>query len=506
MIPDGARFCPFCGAPQQDVGDLPTNGADVPADETRRVVTVLFADLVGFTSLSERLDPERVKRLVDDLFERLVADVEAFGGRVDKVLGDAIIALFGAPVAHEDDADRAVRAGLAMQRTVRHFRDEHPADAVRMRVGINTGEVLVGTLAGTDYTAMGDVVNTAARLQEVARPGSVLVGQATRDLCSSAIRFLRTEPVQLRGREQETCAFRAMAVEPVTMSRRWRSDVDLVGRVAEIGILEAALASVRSGRCVVAAVTVEAGIGKSRLVGEVVSDFLIANPETLLLEGACAPYGESNVWWPVAGGLMARLGLDRSAPADESRRRIVRRLGKLGDFEPGTPEFERTVELVMHLLGQPSALDALGPTGLRDAVVAGILSALRRRGERAPVIVWVDDLQWAAPVLLELLDALARQLANLPVLIVTTARSDDVDVAGWPPPVDPALAVHVALDALDRDAAVELVRRAADRELPDDVVDTITRRSGGNPLFLIELARLAASSSDDDVDAGRLPG
>ncbi len=143
------------------------------------MVTVLFADLVGFTSLSESRDPEHVKNLVDRCFERLAGDVTAFGGRVDKVVGDALVALFGAPVAHEDDAERAVRAALQMQRSVADYAEECGID-VRLRVGVNSGEVLVGALrAGGDYTAMGDVVNVASRLQTVAGPGQVVVGPET---------------------------------------------------------------------------------------------------------------------------------------------------------------------------------------------------------------------------------------------------------------------------------------------------------------------------------------
>ena len=145
-LPDGARFCPSCGSPQTPAG----------AAEERRVVTAVFVDIVGFTSLAERMDPEQVMRFVEHCFERLVEVVTEFGGRVDKTMGDGMLVLFGAPVAHEDDAERAVRAALRMQEVV--------DDGIRLRIGINTGEVLVGTLAGTDYTAMGDVVNTASQI------------------------------------------------------------------------------------------------------------------------------------------------------------------------------------------------------------------------------------------------------------------------------------------------------------------------------------------------------
>ena len=467
-------------------------------------MTVLFADLVGFTALSEHRDPESVKRLVDRIFEQLLRDIEQHGGVVDKVLGDAIVAMFGAPVAHEDDADRAVRAALAMQGSLREFRRSNPADAVRMRIGINTGEVVVGTVSGSDYTAMGDVVNTASRLQEAASPGAVLVGAATRELCSPTIRFIDAESIRLRGRERAIAVWRAVAAETATVRRRWPSDVAFVGRTGEFGMLRAMLSSVVAGRSAIVSVAGEAGIGKSRLVQEAITLLLVEHPDSLVLEGACAPYGETNVWWPVTGSLMARLGFDRNESAETSRRRIVRRVEAGGEYTPGTHEFERAVELVMHLLGQPSGLDALGSAGLRDAVVAGIVDALRRRAQQAPVVVWVDDLQWAAPLLVDLLESVARQLAGLPVLIVTTCRPDEQGIGDWPPQIDPALTMHLSLEALNSEESAELVERAAGKALPDAVVERISTRSGGNPLFLIELSRLAASS--DDPSGGTLPG
>jgi class 3 adenylate cyclase len=183
-VPEGARFCPSCGSPLETRND------------ERRIVTVLFADLVGFTTLSEARDPEQVKNLVDTCFSRLVADVLAFGGRVDKIVGDAIVALFGAPVAHEDDAERAVRAALQMQQTMCDLNED-----VKLRVGVNTGEVLVGALrAGGDYTAMGDVVNTASRLQTLASPGQVVVGPETRAATLDTFRYEPLGELHARGR------------------------------------------------------------------------------------------------------------------------------------------------------------------------------------------------------------------------------------------------------------------------------------------------------------------
>ena len=496
-VPDGARFCPSCG-----YSVVPVN--ERLGDEERRIVTVLFADIVGFTTLSEQRDPEQVKRLVDAAFHRLVADVESHGGVVDKLLGDAIIALFGAPVAHEDDADRAVRAGLAMQATLRAFRDEHPADAVRMRIGINTGEVLVGTVAGSDYTAIGDVVNTASRLQGLAPPGAVLVGEATKDLCSPALKFQPYEDVQLRGREQFTQVWQAVALDTAVVTRRWQSDVGFVGRDVELGMLRAATSIVRSGRSAIVAVAGEPGIGKSRLVHEVVTPLIEAEPDALVIEGSCAPYGESNVWWPIAGGILERLGLDRGSTAEEARRRVIRRLTPFAELKVGTQEFDRLVEVVLHLLEQPSSLDDLGPAATRDAVFNGIVGGLRRRAEIAPVVVWIDDLQWAAPMLLELLESVARSLTGLPVLIITTYRPNEESADEWPPPVDPALTLHLPLGPLSEVESEALVAEAAGRELSADVVRRVYARSGGNPLFLIELSRLAAASTG--VGDAELPG
>lgn len=501
-VPVGARFCPSCGTPQLTAPDQLLTAEKVVDDE-RRVVTVLFADIVGFTALAERRDPERVKRLVDSVFERLVEVVEEHGGVVDKVLGDAIITLFGAPIAHEDDADRAVRAGLAMQEVLADVRAEHPAEAVRMRIGVNTGEVLVGTLAGTDYTAMGDVVNTASRLQELAPAGAVLVGDETRQLCSPAIRFRRFDAVQLRGRDQRTTVWRAEGIDAAVPSRRWVSDVPFVGRRAELGMLSAVLSTVLAGRGATVAVSGEPGIGKSRLVAEALRPVLAEHPDALVLEGACAPYGEPNVWWPLAGGILRDMGLDRSGTPDEVRERVRRRLPQLLALDEGDEAADQRIELVMHLLGHPSALDELGPAAIRDAVVSRIVEVLRRRARRTPVVIRLDDLQWAAPILLELLETLARQLSGLPVLTIVTYRPFDEVDEEWPPSIEPALTLHLRLEPLGDAESESLVAEAARTELHPDMVRRIIARSGGNPLFLIELARLAAAGHGSE---GEMPG
>ena len=254
---------------------------------------MLFADLVGFTALAEHRDPETVKRLVDSCFQLLVDDITAFGGRVDKILGDGILALFGAPVAHEDDAERAVRAALRMQATLTHFVGTSGLSGsaeIRMRVGINTGEVLVGTVAGTEYTAMGDVVNTASRLQVAAPPGRILVGQTTYALTSQAILFEPAGELEARGREQNIKAWLAVeaTVPPGSRSRRGRNG-PLVGREPECAIGRAALDLVSSAnRCVLLAISGENGVGEARHGVEHIN-YQHTSEDAAVEEGACVP-------------------------------------------------------------------------------------------------------------------------------------------------------------------------------------------------------------------------
>ena len=312
-LPDGARFCPSCG---QEVVTV--------ASEERRVVTVVFADLVGYSALSEHLDPERVKRLIDAAFERLIADITEFGGSVDKVLGDGIIALFGAPVAHEDDADRAIRAAIQMHETMGRFtHDQLDLEGpLQLRIGVNTGEVVVGMVSGTaEYTAMGDVVNVAARLQNLAEPGAVLIGDATSALASDEIVRELVDDVDVRGREQTERVWRVLGRQRRNPSIGGRSDLPFVGRATQRELLASIMGMVAGGRSAVVAVSGEAGSGKTRLISEALEDF--PSRSVTVYAGVCAPYGENNVWSPIATALYRRI--DRSAPIPPDRLREVMR-------------------------------------------------------------------------------------------------------------------------------------------------------------------------------------
>jgi len=492
LVPAGARFCPSCGAPASASGFAP---------EERRFVTVLFADLVGFTTLAERLDPERVKRLIESCFERLVIDVETFGGRVDKVLGDAIVALFGAPVAHEDDAERAVRAALRMQHTLRAFgsgrASDDPANEIAMRVGINTGEVLVGTLAGSDYTAMGDVVNTAARLQSLAPPGGVLIGDATASLCPASIDRQRFGPTAIRGRQQEEEAWLVTGATR-TAARPVRCDIPFVGRIDEQALLAAVVNLVGAGRSAVISVIGEPGAGKSRLADEIVTAL---KPDAIVIESASAPFGESSLWAPMRGGFSTLLGLEPEPTAADIRGAIERESAHLWSLSAGDEALESLIDVALHLFGLQSGLERLDAAAANDRITAVITDMVRRHAQTRLTVLWVDNLQWADPIVRDLLAVLVRSLADLPFLLLTTQRPDDEPEGHtvWPPAhLDRPLVVRVPLAPLGRSDAETLVRSVAARgataiSLDDDAVADLVERGGGNPLFLIELTSLAAS-------------
>ena len=484
-VPAGARFCPSCGT---GVSKLDA------ALEERRVVTVLFADLVGYTSLAEHLDPERVKRIVEACFERLVADIELFGGRVDKLLGDAIVALFGAPVAHEDDAERAVRAALRMQGTLARYAAEIKADELRMRIGINTGEVLVGILAGSDYTAMGDVVNTASRLQALAPPGGVLAGSATIALCPSSIRREPFGVTRLRGRQQDEQSWlvtgaAAAGIRPV------RCDVPFIGRHHERTLLAAAVQLVRNGHSGVVSIIGEAGAGKSRLADEIIGAL---EGEAIVLRTACAPYGDGNVWAPVVSGIAALFGVDTEASPEEVAGTVRARAQELWNLDAADPALRRYLDVVSFLLGHDSPLDRLDAAGARDAVLVTLTEMVRRHAETRMTVLFVDNLQWADRSLRDHLGVIVRTLSDLPFLLVTAQRPDG-DLA-WPPPVERPLVLQVPLGPLNIEESTALVCGIFDNagaEPTEHTVATLVDRGGGNPLFLVELASLAATCGNE---------
>ena len=474
-VPPGARFCADCGQ------DLRLRG------DERRVVTVLFADLVGFTSLSETRDPEQVKNLIDGCFERLVVDIDAFGGRVDKIIGDAIVALFGAPVAHEDDAERAVRAALRMQETLEATCADIGVD-IRMRIGVNTGEVLVGALrAGGDYTAMGDVVNTANRLQTAAPPGAVLVGPATYAATRRVVSYEALEPIDAKGREERVPAWRAVDAVLPPGYRPERNRAVLVGRDAELGLLRHSVDNaVRNARAGLLLVLGEAGVGKSRLAEEL-AEVAECEHNALVLEGRCVPYGEANVWWPVADALRHGCGIRSSDPEDTAIDLATRAVQTaLGDAPAA--EHERVLQGLLFLMGFESELRGIDPTRAREEATDAVVTFTEQFAIQRPVIVVLSDLHWADDVVLGLVDALLERLCTRRFVVLATARRAIEE--RWHPPHGRHNLVVLTLDALTADASAALLCELAGQELDTSLAAALLERSGGNPFFLEELVTL----------------
>ncbi|HVF32233.1 MAG TPA: adenylate/guanylate cyclase domain-containing protein [Acidimicrobiales bacterium] len=475
-VAEGSRFCPSCGH------------ALLARAEERRVVTVLFADLVGFTAFSEGVDPEQLKNLLDGGFQRLVADIGNHGGRVDKIVGDQIMALFGAPIAHEDDAERAVRAGLQMQTTLQDYADEIRIP-VRMRIGINSGEVLVGALrAGGEYTAMGDTVNVAARLQTMAQPGQVLVGPDTHAQTSDVVRYQPLGLVQARGRDEPVDAFAAEEALVPPGHRRRRARTPLIGRDQEMGMLCSALTmAFERRRPQLVLLTGEAGIGKSRLAEELNAHAASEHSATVL-EGRCVPYGEANVWWPIASAIRQALGIDLEDTVEEAQEKVRGKVAWGLHLPPDDPDVARVVEGLTYLLGFPSSLGEMEPGRAREHAVHAFVGLLQNMAGRKPLVLSISEVHWADPLVLDLLDSLPDRMRSLPFAGVATGRPEVAE--RWTPKPGRHNLVAIHLDPLDRRGAEELLTRLLEGTPANALVDAVLDRSGGNPFFLEELAGL----------------
>lgn len=478
-LPPGSRFCPHCGT-QQSVGD-----------EERRVVTVLFGDIVGFTTLAETLDPENVKHLVDRCFERLAADIVAFGGVVDKILGDGIVALFGAPIAHEDDPERAVRAGLRMQQSMAALAASSEAP-LQLRIGINTGEVLVGmSSAGGDYTAMGDVMNLASRLESLAEPGRVLVGPSTHAATVDAISYRPFGEVNARGREAAVEGW--VALNPIRPpGARSRRSVPFVGREAELAVLEAqGRLAFEGSRANAAMIIGEAGMGKTRIVQEVASS-IGAQYDARVIEGRAVPYGEANLWWPVADILRQVFAIEVGATLETARFIIDTGLNAhLG--EPDTALRARYATALLHALGYATSLRGGDRDTNRAEVMLGFTALLQAELTRRPVVLVMSDVHNAGEGVRLLLEHVLHELQRFPLLLLLTAKGSE------PVALSPGRygSLVMPLAPLSDEAAIAMLDEFG-LDLAAVDKQRIVERSGGNPFFLEELAGLVKSR----VDAG----
>jgi adenylate cyclase len=498
--PDFA-FCPKCGARLGAAAAPAAPPAEAPpaAESDRRPVTVLFADVAGFTALAERLDPEDVRAFQNDLFRELSAVIDAHGGFVEKFVGDAVMATFGAPVAHEDDPERALRAALALHRAMSGLNATWAPRIGRplaLHVGAHTGPVVAGTLgAAADgaYAVTGDTVNTAARLQGAALPGQTLLTRATHLLTQHAFVFEPMGEVTLKGKAEPVPVFRLL--EALEAPRRRRGleahglAAPLVGRDGELGRLVAAFGRVSTGRAEVVSLVGEAGVGKSRLLDE----FLARLAADGRLEGATVRRAGGSATGEPPYGVVAAFfregyGIAPSDPAEAARRKLAAGLEALG---ADADERARMVALVGHLLGLEDERMAprLDPEQLRRHIFLGMRALLERRLARGPVLLLVEDLHWVDAASLELLCFMADRLADRPLLVVFTSRPTR-EAAALATSRAPLTAIRLeALAAGDCAALLGGLFGTAADGLPEALRELVVRRAGGNPFYLEELVR-----------------
>jgi class 3 adenylate cyclase len=482
--PSGFHFCGACGSPLAPSAPV---AADLEGE--RRWATVLFADLAGFTHLSEASDPEEVRLMVDGCTSRMGEIVERYGGWIDKVIGDALMAVFGAPIAHEDDAERAVRAGLELQRYAAENGDE--LAGLALRLGIDSGEVMfapVGPEGTRQLTVMGDTVNTAWRLQEVAPEGGVLIGDETKCACVEAIRCEAVEAIAVKGKEAPLPAWLAREVITITAPEVVPSG-PLLGREAELELLRSAwerVAALRQPQLV--SVLGSPGVGKTRLCRELVR--IVGEQGGRVVRGRSLPYGEKTGYGGFAQMIRSLAGILETDPPDEAREKLGRRIEAL--IEAGSPQ-----SVLAHIsLLAGFTEDSVDERSVLFISARGFVEAVAR--ERATLFVF-EDVHWADPSLLDLIEWISAHVREVPAMFLTLARGELLDAR---PSWGGGIPRHtgVSLEPLGPEKARELaLRLLRDVSEPEAAAEQIEQAAGGNPLFIEELAAAMAEGTAESA-------
>jgi class 3 adenylate cyclase len=496
-VTPGLAFCTSCGARLEGAGVAPS----AATREERKVVTVLFCDLVGFTSRAEQLDPEDVRRVLSPFYARLRTELERFGGTVEKFIGDAVMALFGAPVAHEDDPERAVRAALAIRETVAGLNEENPGLDLQVRIAVNTGEAMIALGARPsegEGMAAGDVVNSAARMQSAAPVGGILVGETTYRATRQAIEYRDAEPIVAKGKAEPVPVWEAVAA-------RWRFGVDvaqlggseLVGRGEELDLLRDALSRSRRERAAQLVTLVgEPGIGKSRLVYEL---FKHVDEEPDLItywrQGRSLPYGEGVTFWALSEMAKSHAGIletDSAEAAEEKLRQAV------AEAIADPVDVDWALGHLRPLVGLGGDVELTADS--RAEIFAAWRKFFEALAEKRPLVLVFEDLQWADDGLLDFVDHLVEWASGVPLLCVCTARPELLerrpDWGGGK-----RNATTVSLSPLSDDETARLVHALLGTSvLPAELQSTLLARASGNPLYAEEFARLVEERRDADGD------
>jgi len=482
--PEGFRFCGACGRPVFEE-------ADGRQREERKVVTVLFADLVGFTGRAEQLDPEDVRGMLSPYYTRLRTELERRGGTVEKFIGDAVMAVFGAPVAHEDDPERAVRAALAIRDAIR---DEDAG--LQVRIAVNTGEALVSLDArpsAGEGMAAGDIVNTTARLQSAAPVNGIVVGESTYRATRNAIEYREAAPVEAKGKVEPVQVWEAVQAYSRIAVETLETGAPLVGRRRELDVLTGALERARKEHTpqLVTLVGVP-GIGKSRLVYELFK-VIEAEPDLVFWrQGRALPYGEGVTYWALAEMVKAHSGvLETDSLADVEQKLTQAVFAALGESSEA-----EWVELHLRLLvGLTTSSDVSGDR--RAESFAAWRRFFEALAEQNPLVLVFDDLHWADDDLLDFVDHLVDWASSVEILVVCAARPELLDRRpAWGG--GKLNAATVSVTPLSDQETAELIGALLERALlPAEIQATLLAHAGGNPLYAEQFVRMHLERGGD---------
>ena len=454
-----------------------TTPAEALPVETRRTVTVLFVDVTGSTPLGERLDPEAIRRIFSRYFGEVAAIVTRHGGTLEKFAGDALVAVFGHPVLHEDDALRAVRAAAEARAALAIVNDELVRDyglGLNTRTGVNTGEVVTGDNATGSTIATGDMVNVAARLEARAQPGEIVIGAATYRLVRDAVTVEELEPLELKGKSQPVAAYRLVDLAPDAPGLARRLESPLVGRSLELAELLAAFEeAVQESSCRAVTLLGDAGAGKSRLAHELAT---VVGERAAVLEGRCVPYGEGITYFPLSIMLKPLAGIEDGDTRDAAREKLLALL-------PGVAEANLIVARLAGAIGLDDVLAR--PEEIAWAVRRLLESLARER----PVLIFLDDLHWAELTFLRLVQHLVEFGGSAPILVVCSSRPDLTEIV--PVPDDAAGdADAIVLESLPQTAAGALISNLLGDDVAPEIAARVAEAAEGNPLFIEETARM----------------
>jgi class 3 adenylate cyclase/tetratricopeptide (TPR) repeat protein len=459
--PERFRLCGMCGNPL---------GAQLAPREVRKTVTVVFSDLKGSTTLGERLDPESLRAVLTLYFNAMQEVLQRHGGTVEKYIGDAVMAVFGLPAVHEDDALRAVRAAREMQeRLIDVNRELEQRWGVRLenRTGVYTGEVVAGDASSGQRLVSGDTVNTAARLEQAAPACEVLIGEPTFELVRHAVEVEPVEALSLKGKTEQVPAYRLVSVASAGASAL-RLEAPMVGRDGELRMLqELRTLAERDGACHLATIIGSAGVGKSRLIHEFLSSL---PPAAVILRGRCLSYGDGVTFWPLAEALRTVAAIDDDLPKEQAIQRLQALCVGRADL----------ADRLASLLGLSDAAYPLEETFWAARTLIESL------GHSTPTIVCFDDIHWAEPTFLDLIENLA-EAGSAPVLIVCSARAELLE--SRPAWGEGDRATRISLSPLSESETDEVVANivGGPAGLPTELVERITAAAEGNPLFVEQM-------------------